>query len=195
VTRIEPLRREDLPQYEEQFAFIESVMGFLPSSLLTMARQPPLLESFQQLIGSVMTLGCIDSGLMHLVSHVASRAAGCNYCQAHTATHAAHDGVAAEKIEAVWEFEWSDLFDDGERAALRLARDAAQVPNATTAEHFEELGRHFDEDQIVQIVAVISAFGFLNRWNDTMATTLEDVPRAFGADHLTDAGWRVGRHT
>ena len=195
MTRIEPLRREDLPQYEDQFTFIEAAMGFLPTSLLTMARHPALMESFSGLVVTVMSMGKIDTGLVHLVSHVASRAAGCTYCQAHTAAHAAHDGMPAEKIEAVWEFEWSDLFDDGERAALRLARDAAQVPNATTPEHFEELGMHFDEDQIVQIVAVISAFGFLNRWNDTMATTLEDAPRSFATDHLTDSGWRVGRHT
>ncbi len=193
--RMEPLRREDVPEYEEQFAFIESVMGFLPSSMLTMARQPTLLEGFQSMITAVMGMGQIETSLVHLVSHVASKAAGCAYCQAHTASHAAHDGVTAEKIEAVWEFEFNELFTDAERAAMRLARDAAMVPNATTPAHFEELRAHFSEEAILQIVAVIAAFGFLNRWNDTMATTLEDAPRTFATDHLTESGWRVGRHT
>ncbi len=193
--RVEPLAREDLPEYEERFAFIESVMGFLPSSMLTMARQPALLEGFQSMIGAVMTLGQIDMPLVHLVSHVASLSAGCSYCQAHTAAHGVHDGLSQEKLDAVWEFEWSDLFSEGERAALRLARDAALIPNASTPKHFEDLREHYSEDAIVQIVAVISAFGFLNRWNDTMATTLEDTPRTFATEHLTDAGWRVGRHT
>ena len=38
-------------------------------------------------------------------------------------------------------------------------------------------------DQIVEIVAVIATFGFLNRWNDTVATQLEDEPlRGLGPD-------------
>jgi alkylhydroperoxidase family enzyme len=105
-----------------------------------------------------------------------------------------HDGLSQEKLDAVWEFEWSDLFSEGERAALRLARDAALVPNASTPKHFEDLREHYSEDAIVQIVAVISAFGFLNRWNDTMATELEDSPLGFGERHLAGQGWSVDEH-
>jgi hypothetical protein len=56
------------------------------------------------------------------------------------------------------------------------------------------LAPHFDEDQIVELVAVISLFGWLNRWNDTMATDLEDEPLAFGTDHLAARGWDPGKH-
>ena len=37
-------------------------------------------------------------------------------------------------------------------------------------------------------------FGFLNRWNDTMATELEAVPIKYGDDHLAQSGWSVGKH-
>ena len=80
--------------------------------------------------------------------------------QAHTASSAARSGGSAERIERVWEFESSDLFDDADRAALRLARDAATSPNAATAAHFEELGRHFTERQMVEIMGVIGRLGF-----------------------------------
>lgn len=105
-------------------------------------------------------------------------------------------GADAEKVAAVWKFESSTLFTDPdpERAALRLARDAAQVPNATTAAHVDELRRHFTETEILDLVAMISLFGFLNRWNETMATALEDEPRAFGHTHLTTQGWEPGKH-
>jgi hypothetical protein len=56
------------------------------------------------------------------------------------------------------------------------------------------LKEHFSDKQCVEIVAVISLFGFLNRWNDTMATTLEDKPRAFAAETIAGAGWDVGKH-
>ena len=77
---------------------------------------------------------------------------------------------------------------------MRLARDAALVPNCSTPEHFEDLRSHFSDTQIVEIVAVISLFGWLNRWNDTLATELEDEPLHFGSKHLEDHGWEPGKH-
>jgi len=76
----------------------------------------------------------------------------------------------------------------------RLARDAAAVPNATTPAHFEELRRHFNDAQIIEITATISLMGWLNRWNDTMATELEDEPLTFASDHLSNHGWEAGKH-
>lgn len=194
MARIEPLPRAELAQHEPIFELIESNMGFVPSSLPTMARVPGLFEAFGTFGATVMNAGHIQPSLVQLIAHVASTAAGCQYCQAHTATHAHHLGVDTAKLEAVWSFETDDRFTDAERAALTLARDAAQIPNLATDGHFEELRQHFDETQIVQIVAVISLFGYLNRWNDTMATTLEPEPLAFATEHLTSRGWQPGKH-
>jgi hypothetical protein len=41
------------------------------------------------------------------------------------------------------------------------------------------------DEQVVEIVGVIAMFGFLNRWNDTLATPLEDEPLEFAEKHLT----------
>lgn len=194
MARITPIPRADLPQYEGLFEIVDASMGFVPSSMPTMARIPAILDGFAQLAGAVMTAGKIDGALVQMVAHVASTASGCRYCQAHTASQAVNLGADAAKVEAVWEFETDDQFSDAERAALRVARDAAQVPNAVTDEQFEELSRHYDEEQIVQIVATISLFGYLNRWNDTMATTLEDEPLTFASEHLSGRGWTPGKH-
>lgn len=169
-------------------------MGFVPSSMPTMAKVPGLMEAFANLAGTVNGMGEIDRGLGQLVATVASHAAGCRYCQAHTAAHAARAGVDAEKVAEVWSFETSDRFTEAERAALRVARDAAQVPNAVTDQHFTDLAAHFTEDQIIQIVAIISLFGYLNRWNDTLATMREPEPLAFASEHLGPAGWEPGKH-
>ena len=194
MPNVAPLRREDLPDHEPTFQMVEGAMGFVPRSLLTMARRPELLDAFSRLAATVQTSDRIDPALGQLVAMVASRAAGCRYCQAHTGSTATRRGVPQEKVAAVWEFESSDLFTDAERAALRLARDAAQVPNATTPTHFEDLRVHYDDRQIVDLVAIISLFGWLNRWNDTMATELEDEPLGFAEATLGDGGWEPGKH-
>jgi alkylhydroperoxidase family enzyme len=100
-----------------------------------------------------------------------------------------------EKIRAVWEFESSSLFSDRERAALRVAWKASTVPNQATAADFEALKNHFDEGQIVEIVATIALFGYLNRWNDTMATDLEEHPRSVAVRAIAAAGWTPGKHS
>jgi len=192
--RLAPLPREALAEFEPLFLMVEKGMGFVPSSLFTMARWPELLRAFAGLAGTVNLGGTLSPELKGLVSFVASRAAGCQYCQAHTSHGVVRAGASAEKLDAAFEFETSPLFSDAERAALALAREAAQVPNAVTDDHFVALRRHFDEREITELMAVVSLFGFLNRWNDSLATPLEAEPRAFAERTLGGRGWSAGKH-
>ena len=129
-----------------------------------------------------------------LVSLVTSQASGCRYCQAHMTNLASIYRASDDKIRAVWEFEASPLFSPAERAALRLGYRAALVPNEATGADFDELKRHFDEGQIVEIVATIALFGYLNRWNDTMATALEPLAIEVASRAIGDMGWQAGKH-
>jgi len=191
---VEPLRPEEMENYEEFAAGSIARMGFVLNSTKTMARRPEIRAALSNLFVTVMTKGTVDSGLKQMVAQVASVAAGCRYCQAHTAGSAHRAGVPAEKIEALYEFESSPLFNEAERAALRFGRDAAIQPNAVTPRHFEALREHFDDGEIVEITAAAATFGFLNRWNDTMGTELEDEPLEFASEHLAHGGWVAGKH-
>jgi alkylhydroperoxidase family enzyme len=113
---------------------------------------------------------------------------------AHTIEGAAHFGVEEEKLAAVWEYRSSPLFTEAERVALDFAIAASVLPNAVTDQLFHELSRHWSEEQIVEIVATIAMFGFLNRWNDTMGTPLEDEAMAAGDRYLARGGWTPGKH-
>jgi uncharacterized peroxidase-related enzyme len=192
--RVEPLDRETVPELAPLFTLVEQAMGFVPNSLLTMARWPELVRAFGGLAAVVGAPRRLPPGTKQLVAFVSSRAAGCTYCQAHTSHGAARGGVPVEKIEAAFEFETSPLFDAKERAALRLARDASVSPPCVTDDHFRDLRQHFDDDEIVELVAVISLFGWLNRWNDTLGTPLEAKPLGFAEKHLAPGGWHAGVH-
>ena len=194
MPHVTPLSREELAEFEPFFERVEQAMGFVPTSMLTMGRNPDLLRAFAGLSGTILGSTKLEPGLRALISYVASRASGCLYCQAHTSHTAHRSGVDEAKVQAAFEYETSPLFDAKERAALRLAHHAALVPNATEPAHFDELRQHFSEDEIVDIVGVISLFGYLNRWNDTMATTLEAGPRAFADATLGAGGWQAGKH-
>jgi uncharacterized peroxidase-related enzyme len=194
MTNMRPLPREEHPELEDVFRIYDETMSFVPNSLFTMARRPAILRAFSELITQIWRSGTVPVGLKPLVAIVASKAAGCRYCQAHEAVDAMMRGVPDDKISAIWDFERSSLFSDAERSALRFARDAALVPNEVTRAHFEELRRFWDDGQIVEILAVIGLFGFLNRWNDTMATDLEDIPMGFASRTLGDPWGGPGKH-
>ena len=68
------------------------------------------------------------------------------------------------------------------------------MPNAVTDAMLAELRKYWTEEQIVEIVGVIALFGFLNRWNDTMATPLEDEPIEVAEKYLARDGWTIGKH-
>lgn len=195
MPRIPPRNRSQLLAYEDLFDSIEQMLGVLPNSTLTMGHWPDLMDAFARLNAVVMGEGEVTGVLKQLVATTVSAAAGCRYCQAHTAHVAQLRGADADKLDAVWDFETSPLFDDAERAALRVAQGAGCVPNAVTDEDMETLRVHFTDRQVVELVAVMANFGFLNRWNDTMSTQLESSPLAWAQERLAPAAdWDVGSH-
>jgi uncharacterized peroxidase-related enzyme len=193
--RLAPLPAEHTPELRDDFEHARKRLGFVPNSMLVMARKPKLAKAFRAMSEAVWDpQGEVGLELKRLISHVASRAAGCQYCMAHTAGGALTLGVAEAKVQALWDYQTSPLFGEAERAALDVAVGASTVPNSVSEEMFEKLRRHWSDDQIVEIVGVIALFGFLNRWNDTLATPLEDEPTAVGEKYLAPHGWSVGKH-
>ena len=194
--RLAPLPIDHDPELKEHFSQAPKNLGFVPNSWLIMQRKPKILKAFSQLTAALWdpTDSTVDRGLKRLVAHVASKAAGCQYCMAHTIAGAAHLGVDEQKLAAMWDYATSPLFSEAERVALDFAFAAAQQPNQVTDDDFTSMRLHFSEEQIVEIVAVISVFGFLNRFNDTFATPLEDVPIATGEKYLASHGWTPGKH-
>jgi len=113
---------------------------------------------------------------------------------AHNAGGALQQGIDGEKLAAVWEYKTSPLFNEAERAALDLAIAAGAQPNEVTDEMFERMKCSWTESQIVEIVAVVSYFGFMNRFNDTLATPLEDESIKTAQAHIAQHGWELGKH-
>jgi alkylhydroperoxidase family enzyme len=195
MAHLEPLPPETTPELREDFAIFECILGFIPNSLLTMQRMPAMVKGFGELTKAVMDPnGEVDLGFMRLVAHFASRAAGCQYCEAHSLVAAKIHGVSQAKLDAIWEYRDSPLYSDAERAALDFALAAGAVPNAVDTEIMDRMKEHWSEQQIVQILGAVCLYGFLNRWNDSMATDLEDAPRAMGERVLAKGGWTGGKH-
>jgi uncharacterized peroxidase-related enzyme len=195
MSRLTPLPADTTPELREAFAQYEKSLGFVPNSVLIMQRRPKMVKALAQLAAAVWDPdSAVDRGFKRLLAHFASRAAGCQYCMAHTVGGAARLGVDERRLEALWDYRASPLFSEAERLALDFALAAASVPNEVSDPLFADMRKHWTEDQMVEIVGVIALFGFMNRWNDTMATPLEEEPTGIGERYLAKQGWRPGKH-
>ncbi len=193
---MKPLSAEAHPELADDFAIFEQILGFVPNSLLTMQRRPKIVQGFGVLTKAVMDPeGEVDLGFKRLIAHFASRAAGCQYCEAHSLVAAQIHHISQEKLDAIWDYQSSPLYTDAERVALDFALAAGSVPNAVDEDLMHRMREHWSDDQIVEILGAVCLYGFLNRWNDSMATDLEDSPKAMGERVLKSGGWDGGKHT
>jgi uncharacterized peroxidase-related enzyme len=160
-----------------------------------MQRRPAISKAFINLNKAVMANeGRVTSALKRMIAWVSSNATGCRYCQAHAIRAAERYGAEQEQLDNIWEYKTHKAFSDAERAALDFSLAASMVPNAVNADIKKELYKYWNEGEIVEILGVISLFGYLNRWNDSMGTTLEEDAIGSGNQFLRKHGFEVGKH-
>lgn len=192
---VEPLSRDANEDVARLADFFNETLGFCPNSVLTMQRRPEIAKAFINLNMAVMNnQGRVTSALKRLVGYISSNAAGCRYCQAHTIRAAERYGAGNEQLQNIWDYRSHPAFSEAERVALDFSLAASSVPNAVDDGLTERLHQYWDDGEIVELLGVIALFGYLNRWNDSMATTLEEGAEASGVDLLAVQGWNRGKH-
>ncbi len=192
---VNPLDRNANKEAEEMAQFYEETLGFTPNSLFTMMHRPRIAYAFLEMNKSVMeNKGRVTSALKRLIAYLSSMTTGCRYCEAHAIRAAERYGAEQEKMTNIWEYKTHPIFSDAERAAFDLAIAASAVPNAVNDEISENMRQHWEEGEIVEILGVIALFGYLNRWNDSMGTQLEEPAADDGEKFLSGHGWSRGKH-
>lgn len=160
-----------------------------------MQRRPHIAQAFINMNMAVMeNNGRVTSALKRLIAYISSYTTGCQYCQAHGIRAAERYGASADQLANIWEYKTHPAFSDAERAALDFSVAASSVPNAVDEKIAIALRTHWDEGEIVEIAGVVALFGYLNRWNDSMGTTIESGAIESGEKFLTDHAWTGGKH-
>ncbi len=192
---VSPVDKNASSETQEMASFYDETLGFTPNSLFTMMHRPRIAKAFLEMNQAVMeNKGRVTSSLKRLLSYLSSMTTGCRYCEAHTIRAAERYGAEEEKMRNIWEYKTHDAFTDAERVVFDFAIAASTVPNSVTEEHHENLRKHWDDGEIVEILGVVALFGYLNRWNDSMGTQLEEPAAEDGNEYLAVKGWSRGKH-
>ena len=194
---VKPLDENDIDStLLEKIQFFKGPLGVIPSSVKTMSYHPKIADAFTNLNIAVMECkGAVTPEFKRLIGYTSSFSSGCLYCQAHTILGAERFGSSKKRLDEVWNYSNSSAFSNAEKAALDFAFAAASVPNKVTERLVSQLKRYWNDNDIVEIMGVIALFGFLNRWNDSMGSALEDLPIEKGEKYLKEpTNWTSGKH-
>jgi len=77
-------------------------------------------------------------------------------------------GWTDEQINDLANFENRADFTEKEKAALRLAERVTRNAHTVDEKLFGELRKHFDEGEIIELLAAIGLFNYFNRFNDAL---------------------------
>ncbi|MEM0158720.1 MAG: carboxymuconolactone decarboxylase family protein [Thermoplasmataceae archaeon] len=113
----------------------------------------------------------LDRRMLHLVKMRASQINGCGWCLDMHSKEAILDGESVQRIallSAWWE---CPQFSDAEKAALAWTERVTLIGEAREDDHiYEELLKHFSQDQIVSLTWAIIAINSWNRLNVSFKT-------------------------
>ena len=192
---VKPLLPDSHPEVKQLATFFNETLGFCPNSVLTMQIRPEIARTFILLNKAVMdNKGRVTAALKRLIAYVSSNASGCRYCQSHAILAAKRYKASEEQLHNIWEYKTHPAFSNAERAALDFSVAASIIPNSVDEVIQINLKKYWNDGEIVEMLGVISLFGFLNRWNDSMGTTLENHAIQTSNNYLKKNGWEVGKH-
>ena len=189
---VKPLNSED-KELKKLIQFYDETLGFCPNSIKTMFIRPQIAYAFINLNKAVMeNQGELSSKVKRLIGYLTSTVSGCKYCQAHTIRAAERYGSNNKQLNEIWDFRESSAFTEKEKIAFEFTIAASSIPNQVDDKISSKLREYWDDGEIVEMLGVISLFGFLNSWNDSMGTPIEEGALESGNKFIKN--WNPKKH-
>ncbi|MFF3344929.1 carboxymuconolactone decarboxylase family protein [Streptomyces sp. NPDC002779] len=110
----------------------------------------------------------VPASTLELVKIRASQINGCGFCTDMHTKDAAAAGETAQRLHLVAVWREAKVFTEAERAALDLAEQGTRIADAAGGvpdEVWENAAKHYDEEQLGALVAIIALINTYNRVN------------------------------
>jgi len=169
---------------------MEEALGYFPNIFWTIARNRPIVKAVGAMMDAFWYTDDVDEETRRLVTFVYSHYARSHYSSAHCAFGARERVLERAKISEIFDFDWSPICGERERAILRICRNSARILGEVCDEDISALKAHYGDNTITYIVGLFSMMAFLNKWNELLETTLEEQPANWSDRKLRTIGWR-----
>ena len=133
---------------------------------------------------AVLHDSALPAATQELVKLRASQINGCGFCTDMHIKDALHAGESQQRLNLVAVWREAKVFTEAERSALELAEQGTRIADAAdgvTDEAWANAAKHYDDDQLAALVAVIALINAYNRMNVIIRQPAGDYqPGQFG---------------
>ena len=166
IALIEP--EHAIPEVKEIY---DSKLKGKPGSIQkALAHRPAMLGNFLSFYASVGR--SLDRKLYEAVYLRTSLTNGCHYCTQHHIVGAKRAGLSLEQMKALKEGYYSG-FGEAEQAGLRYAEKLTRTPSGAADADFDQLKKHFSDEQIVDLHMLTGLANLTNRVTGPLALEVE----------------------
>jgi alkylhydroperoxidase family enzyme len=171
MLRIKGMAKEEASEevrkvFEEQ----EKQYGSILNTARVYGLRPTIQKGVQGLQAGILASGLISGELRHLLCMKAASINGCPYWIDINASSGMQNGATAEKVEAaLGDYRKSILFSPREKLALELCERMTYTKRRVTDRFFNRLKRHFSEEELVELAAIIALENFRSKFNPVFA--------------------------
>ena len=134
--------------------------------------------------GKVVSDSTLPAATQELVKIRASQINGCGFCTDMHTKDAAHAGETSTRLNLIAAWREAKVFTEAERAALELTEQGTRIADAAggvTDEAWANAAKHYDEEQLAALVALIAVINAYNRMNVIVQQPAGDYqPGMFG---------------
>lgn len=190
---VEPEQADPITKkiYEDAEARFEMVLNIFKIT----GHAPEMARDMWQIFFVILQEGPeLDWYTKELLILKSTKMGDCLYCVTQHEVVAERVGVTPEKQADIVGFEYrnSPHYTDNERAILDLCQHVVLNPEKIPADVWEGVKKHYDDGQIVEIVATIGAYLQVSKFGDALGVELEPVwhghqPILFAAEAPTSA--------
>jgi AhpD family alkylhydroperoxidase len=128
------------------------------------AHQPKMMGAMGKFNQAVRKGKSVDERLKNLIELKGAQMIGCEFCVDLGSQICRNSGFSDEELLALPHYGESDLFTEREKLALDYAVAVMRTPVEVTDELFAHMQQHFNNDQLVEITALLTLVN-LDRFN------------------------------
>lgn len=165
-------------RYGSLLELVRVLIGVVPVCDRYLEIWPPAFRTYNLIVPNFLNLpfaifgiGKAPRELVGLGMYVASRAAECPYCTAHTCSYALRRGASPETVANAFIGEGD--FSDRELAAIAVAKSLARIPCELSAQQHSAMQKHYSAVEAEWVVLGVAMMGFLNKFMDVIGVQLE----------------------
>lgn len=173
MPRIREVELEEVPDaVKPVYSRFADEYGPFLNQVKIFAQRPPVLKHIMGLLLDLADEGVLPKRHLEIALVVVSKLNECSYCVAHHNPRLVEQGLAPETVAAILEPDCPGL-DSVDRLVRDFAIAVTERPQRIPDAMFDELRRHFSEEQIFELTVRTALCGFFNRVNDALQIDAE----------------------